>query len=303
MPAWAAPFPALSHRVADMKFDLKKDGLRIVVLVAAAALMAFNIKTFVRAGGLYPGGATGLSVLIQRAALQYLNLEIPYAPINLLLNALPIYIGFRYVGKKFTLLSMVMIVLTSIFTDLMPGVAITQDPVLIAVFGGMINGFVISVCLRMNANTGGTDILAIYLSQQRGIDSFNIILGLNAVILITAGLMFGLDKALYSIIFQFVSTQVLHLLYRQYQQGTLLVVTDKPQEVADAIYRTCHHGATILEGEGSHEHTEKKVTYSVVAASQTTQAVSIVKEIDSGAFVNVIHTEKISGRFFHEPQE
>ncbi len=298
--SFPAPFGAFGNM---MKFNLKKDGLRILVLVAMAALMALNIKTFVRAGGLYPGGATGLSVLIQRAAERYLNMQIPYAPINLLLNALPIYIGFRYVGKKFTLLSMVMIVLTSVFTDLMPSIAITQDPVLIAVFGGMINGFVISICLRMNANTGGTDILAIYLSQQRGVDSFNIILAINAVILISAGLMFGLDKALYSIIFQYVSTQVLHLLYRKFQQGTLLVVTDKPQEVADAIYRTCHHGATILEGEGSHEHTEKKVIYSVVSAAQTSQAVAIVKEIDPGAFVNVIHTEKISGRFFSEPQE
>ncbi len=241
--SFPAPFGAVGNM---MKFNLNKDGVQIMVLVAMAALMALNIKTFVRAGGLYPGGATGLSVLIQRAAERYLNMQIPYAPINLLLNALPIYIGFRYVGKKFTLLSMVMIVLTSVFTDLMPSIAITQDPVLIAVFGGMINGFVISICLRMNANTGGTDILAIYLSQQRGIDSFNIILAINAVILILAGLMFGLDKALYSIIFQYVSTQVLHLLYRKFQQGTLLVVTDKPQEVADAIYRTFHHGATIL---------------------------------------------------------
>ena len=66
--------------------------------------MALNIKTFVRTGGLYPGGATGLTILIQRIALQYFSLQLPYSVINLLLNAFPVYIGFRYIGKKFTLL-------------------------------------------------------------------------------------------------------------------------------------------------------------------------------------------------------
>ncbi|MBR1757623.1 MAG: YitT family protein [Lachnospiraceae bacterium] len=286
-----------------MKFNLKKDGLRILGVVAAALLMAFNLKAFVHVGGLYPGGATGLSVLIQRAAERYLSWHLPYTPINLLLNAIPIYIGFRYIGKKFTLFSMIQIVCTSIFTDLLPSVTITEDPFLIAIFGGIILGFVISVCLRLNATTGGTDFIAIYLSQKRGLDSFNVILAINAVILITAGLMFGLDKAMYSIVYQFVSTQVLHMLYRKYRQGTLLVVTTKPQEVADEIYRVCGHGATILEGEGSHEHTEKKVIYSVVSAAQTDQAVSTVKKVDPDAFVNVIRTEKISGRFYVEPEE
>ena len=99
-----------------MKFDAKKDIFRLAVLVGAAFLMALNIKTFVRAGGLYPGGVTGLTVLIQRAAEQYLHIEIPYTPVNLALNAVPIYIGFRYVGKKFTLFSLFMIVMTSVAT-------------------------------------------------------------------------------------------------------------------------------------------------------------------------------------------
>lgn len=286
-----------------MKLEPKKDLFRVAVITAAALLMATNIRTFVRAGGLYPGGVTGLTILIQRAAERYLNLAIPYTPVNLALNAIPVYIGFRYVGKKFTLFSLLMIVLTSVFADLIPGFAATDDEILVAIFGGIINGFVISICLHMNANTGGTDFIAIYLSERRGIDSFNIVLGFNIVILTLAGLMFGIDKALYSIIFQFVSTQTLHLMYQKYQQGTLLVVTTKPQEVADAIYENCHHGATILEGEGSYEHTEKKVVYSVVSAAQSRQAVNVVKEVDPQAFVNVIRTEQIAGRFYFEKEE
>ncbi|MCI7740182.1 MAG: YitT family protein [Lachnospiraceae bacterium] len=286
-----------------MKFNAKEDGKRIFIICLASLLMAVNIKSFVRTGGLYPGGATGLTILIQRVAQLFLNVELPYSVVNLLLNAVPVYIGFRFIGKKFTLYSCLMIVLTSVLTDIVPGYTITYDTLLISIFGGMINGLVISVCLLVNATTGGTDFIAIFLSEKKGVDSFNIILALNVVILAAAGILFGWDKALYSIIFQYASTQVLHTLYKKYQQNTLFVVTNKPQEVSEAIARECNHGATILEGEGSYEHCERHVVYSVVSSAESKRVIHAVKETDPEAFVNVIRTEQLSGRFYQKPTE
>lgn len=286
-----------------MKFQAKEDGKRILVICLASLLMAVNIKSFVRTGGLYPGGATGLTILIQRVTQLFLNVELPYSVVNLLLNAVPVYIGFRFIGKKFTLYSCLMIVLTSVLTDVVPGYTITYDTLLISIFGGMINGLVISVCLLVNATTGGTDFIAIFLSEKKGVDSFNIILALNVVILAAAGILFGWDKALYSIIFQYTSTQVLHTLYKKYQQNTLFVVTNKPQEVSEAIARECNHGATILEGEGSYEHCERHVVYSVVSSAESKHVIHAVKETDPEAFVNVIRTEQLSGRFYQKPTE
>lgn len=286
-----------------MKFNAKEDGKRIFIICLASLLMAVNIKSFVRTGGLYPGGATGLTILIQRVAQLFLNVELPYSVVNLLLNAVPVYIGFRFIGKKFTLYSCLMIVLTSVLTDIVPGYTITYDTLLISIFGGMINGLAISVCLLVNATTGGTDFIAIFLSEKKGVDSFNIILALNVVILAAAGILFGWDKALYSIIFQYASTQVLHTLYKKYQQNTLFVVTNKPQEVSEAIARECNHGATILEGEGSYEHCERHVVYSVVSSAESKHVIHAVKENDPEAFVNVIRTEQLSGRFYQKPTE
>lgn len=286
-----------------MKFDVKEDGKRIVVICLASLLMAVNIKSFVRTGGLYPGGATGLTILIQRIAQMFWKVELPYTLVNVLLNALPIYIGFRYIGKKFTLYSCLMIFLTGIFTDMVPGYKITYDLLLISIFGGMINGFVISVCFAMNATTGGTDFIAIYLSEKKGVESFNLVLGLNIIILSAAGLLFGWDKALYSIIFQYASTQVLHALYKKYQRLTVFVVTNKPQEISDAIFRVSHHGATILEGEGSYGHCERNVVYSVVSYAETKKVMNAIRETDPEAFVNAIRTEQLSGRFYQKPAE
>jgi uncharacterized membrane-anchored protein YitT (DUF2179 family) len=286
-----------------MNFDLKKDGKRILVICIAALIMALNIKTFVRAGGLYPGGATGLTILIQRLAERFLNLSLPYTLINLLLNAVPIYIGFRFIGKKFTLYSCLMIVLTSVLTDLIPAHVITYNTLLISIFGGMINGFVISLCLSMDATTGGTDFISIYLSEKTGMDSWNLVLGINIVILSAAGIAFGWDKALYSIIFQYASTQVLHEMYKRYQKETVFIVTNRPKEICDAISEVSHHGATILRGEGSFEHTERSLVYSVVSREEGKTVLSTVKKADPDAFVNVIRTEELSGRFYQRPTE
>lgn len=286
-----------------IKLDPKNDLKRAVVVAMAAVLTALNIKIFVRTGGLFPGGATGLTVLFQRLAQRFLGIELPFSPINILLNAFPVYIGFRYIGKKFTLFSCEMILLSAILTDMIPSHALTYDTLLIAVFGGIINGAVTTMCLRVNATTGGTDFISIFLSQKRGVDSFNLILGFNAVILLIAGFFFGWDKALYSIFYQYTTTQTLRLLYRNYQQETLFIVTDKWDEVRKAISETTHHGSTIWAAEGGYKEEWRNVVYSVVARSDVKRVTTVIREIDPGAFINAIPTERILGRFHQDPKD
>lgn len=286
-----------------MKFNLREDGKRIIIVCLAAIIMALNIKSFVRAGGLYPGGVTGLTLLIQRAMKTFLHVSLPYTLVNVGLNMFPVYIGFRFIGKKFTLYSCLMILLTSILTDILPGYVITYDILLISIFGGIVNGFVISLCLMSNVAVGGSEFLATFLSERKGMDAWNLILGLNVLIIGSAGILFGWDKALYSIIFQYTSTQVLYVLYKKYQQETLFVVTNRTKEVYEAISETSHHGATIMEGIGSYEYQERTIIYSVVSSAESKKVIQAIKEVDEEAFINVVKTEQVSGRFYQKPHE
>lgn len=286
-----------------MKFEPKKDIKRFVVICIASVLMAVNIKTFVRTGDLYPGGATGLTILLQTIFDRFFGISVPYTAINLLLNAFPVYIGFRFIGKKFTLFSCLMIILTSVLTDIIPAHVITYDVLLISIFGGILNGLAISMCLMVGATSGGTDFISIYLSEKKGVDSWNLILGLNIVIISIAGALFGWDKALYSIIFQFAATQVLHALYTRYQKRTLFIVTKKPEEISDVIYMITNHGATILEGKGSYEHCERNVVYSIVAKDEVKKVLRAVREVDENAFANEVKTEGLLGRFYQKPND
>lgn len=277
--------------------------MRILVISIASFIMALNINTFVNTGGLLPGGASGLTLLIQESARTFLGVNLSYTLINMLINAVPVYIGFKYIGKRFTLLSCWVILLTGILADALPHYTITHDLLLVSVFGGLINGAAISMCLLMDATSGGTDFVAIYVSEKTGIDSFNIPLVLNACILTAAGLLFDWNKALYSIIFQFASTAAIRTLYHKYQQATLFIVTNRPKEVCETISNISNHGATILEGEGSYEHCERSIVYSVVSSSESGRVLTAIREADPKAFVNVIKTQRVIGRFYQRPAD
>jgi uncharacterized membrane-anchored protein YitT (DUF2179 family) len=278
---------------------------RLCLVVFAGMLMAFNIKTFVHAGALIPGGFTGLSLLLQRICLQFGNFQLPFSVPFYILNAVPAAICFKFIGKKFTLYSVLAVIVTGLFADWMPSMFIEfiqlHDTLLSAVFGGAINALSIALCLYAGATSGGTDFIAIFISERYHRDAWNYIFMGNCVIIAVAGFLFGLDKALYSIIFQFTTTMTLEVLYRNYQQRTLLIITNKPDLIFSVINEKTHHGATCFEGFGSYEKKNRTLLYSVVTASQVKTLLPALRKIDKEAFINVLKTDQINGRFNQRP--
>ena len=121
----------------DNKFfyqnNFLKSMMSIVCVIVAAVVLSFNIKSFVRAANLIPGGFTGLSLLIQRSLDVFMGISVPYSFINVTLNVFPAFIGFKLIGKKFTTYTLILIVLNSFLVDLIPVTPITYDPLLVAI--------------------------------------------------------------------------------------------------------------------------------------------------------------------------
>lgn len=280
-----------------------KEAKRLLMITAGACIMAVNIKSFIRAGNLVPGGFNGITLLLQQIGRAFFDLEVPYTLINLLLNAVPVFISFKFIGKKFTLYSCLMIILSSVLTDILPGYTVTQDTLLVCVFGGIINAFAISLCLKAGATSGGTDFIAIFFSEKFGIDTFNYIFIGNVVVILIAGRLFGWDEALYSIIFQYASTQMLHMLYKRYQKQTLFIITEKQEEVYEEIKNITHHDATLFKGIGCYRKQECNMLYSVVGSDEIHKVVTKIREIDGQAFINIMKTEQITGRFYKKPND
>ena len=280
----------------------KKTIIKFLLLTLAAGIFAFNLKSFIRTGNLIPGGFSGITVLAQQIGRQFFGVEIPYSLVYLPLNVIPAYIGLRYIGKRFTFESFYVVVLSSILTDIIPNITITYEPILIALFAGIVGGIASVICLTAGASGGGTDFISIFLSEKHGIDAWGYILAGNIVLLVLGGLLFDFDRALYSIIYQYVITTMLGTYYKRYQQDTLLVVTSKPQEVLDKIYELTHHDGTIITGEGGYSGENKKIIYSVIGRDQSDKVINAIKEIDEGAFTNLIKTEQVNGRFYMTPK-
>jgi uncharacterized membrane-anchored protein YitT (DUF2179 family) len=280
---------------------------RLSLVLIGAVLMAFNINTFVHAGGIIPGGFTGLTLLIQGIALRFFGLSVPFSIILYILNVIPAVVCFRFIGKKFALYSSLVVVVSGLLTDFMPSMFIdvlqVHDTLLSAVFGGLLNAVSISLCLYADATSGGTDFIAIFISERYRKDAWNYIFAGNCVILALAAFLFTLDKALYSIIFQFTTTMALSSLYRSYQRRTLLIITGKPDEIYSLIKEQTNHAVTAFRGIGYYEKAERTMLYSVVSANEVPLLVTAIKKIDGSAFINVLKTEQINGRFYQRPKD
>ncbi len=281
----------------------KQHLISIICVCVASVIMSVNIKSFVRAGDLIPGGFTGLSLLIQRSFIDFMDINIPYSFINIVLNAIPALIGFKIIGKKFVGYSVVMIILNSLLVDIIPVTPITYDPLLVSVFGGILNGVAIVIALYGKASSGGTDFIAIYLSNKLKKPSWNFVFGINVVILMIAGLLFGFEAAMYSIIFQFVSTQVISSMHQRDRKVTLLIITSIAREIEEKLMDYTHHGVTRFEGQGCYMKEDKAMLYTVVGADEVRDVISFVKKVDPRVFINVLKSENVVGRFYQEPLE
>jgi len=275
------------------------------LITFSAFLIALNINTFIRAGDLIPGGFMGVVLLAQHFAEANFGVSIPFAPMFYALCAVPIVIGFLFIGKNFTIYSCIAIGLIGGLADLIPQVfpqgftayLDVQNPLLSAVFGGLLSAFAISLCLQAGATSGGTDIMAMFISEKFKQDGWRYIFIFNCVILLVAGIMFDIDKVLYSIIFQYVMTIGIKYFYLGHQQKTLLIITDSPTAVYDAIKSSINRAATSFSGIGQFLKKEKTLMYSVVSADEVNSVILAVKKSDPHAFVNVIHSEHIRGNF------
>lgn len=291
-------------RPNDKKSLLKETIIRLTCIFAYAIIVALTLKSFVHAGDLFPGGFTGLARLIQRIGLKYFDVQIPFAPLNVLFSAVPAAVSFKLIGKKFTLYSCLAIVLSSVFTDIVPAIPITEDMLLIAVFGGMLYGFACSLCLVARASAGGTDFISIALSERKNVDAWSYMLYANVVMLLFAGAMFGWDKALYSIIFQFTYIQVIKILDPDGGRETLLIVTGRESAGGVCVQiQDTNHTATLVEGVGLYNGTPCVLIYSVVERNQVRMLTRKIHQYDPKAFVNVLHTERVVGHFYRRPRD
>ena len=282
---------------------VKKHVQTTLMIIASALISALSLKVFISAGGLFPGGFSGLAVLLSRLIFRETGIDIPFGLLYVAFNIVPTILVYNFVGKWFTRYSVLQYALVSILVAIIPEMEITYDIVLIAIFGGILSGISASLALAANASGGGTDFIAIYISNKTNAPAWQYILYGNSGLLVVAGLLFGWEKALYSIIYQYVSTQVVNSMHQRYKLMSLRLFTEKPDEMIDAILKTTRHGITKLWGEGGYSKQPKCMLYMVVNAFEVEDIVAVAQMVDPKVFIDISKTERVLGNYYRKPLE
>jgi uncharacterized membrane-anchored protein YitT (DUF2179 family) len=266
--------------------------LDILIIIVGTAVSAVALNMLTIPSGLLAGGTTGIA--------QFINF---FNPINVgvfffLLNIPLMIAAYIFLGKKFSIYTIIAITLVSSFLYIFPVQHIwTENILLAAIFGGVLNGIGCGIVLRRGGSQGGIDIVSRIVAKYSNISVGKVNLVVNVTIVIASGFLFGSEIALYTIISMFTSMKTYDSVLSHVNRVTILIVTELGEEVNTAINEELHRGTTMWQATGGYTHHEKTVLLCVAVKGQVTQLKKIVKNVDSHAFVSVISTQNVIGRF------
>ncbi|MGV3329999.1 YitT family protein, partial [Streptococcus suis] len=184
----------------------------------------------------YSSGFTGVAQLVSSIVTDYTPFTISTGVLLLLLNIPVTILGWKKVGKSFTVYSFISVAATTLFLGIIPIQALSKDIILNAVFGGVILAVGVGITLKFGASTGGLDIIALILSRvkDRPIGTYMFIL--NAIIIVLAGLLYGAEKSLYTLVTLYTTTRVIDVIHTRHVKLTAMIVTKKGVELRKAIH-------------------------------------------------------------------
>ena len=283
-----------------MKKIKKRDLISFACVFCSSLIMAATTKTFVRPAHLLSGGFMGIALLVDMIA-DLFGKSIPTAFTLVVLNVPVALICAKKISKRFVFFSLLQVFLTSFLLQIIPNYPLFDEQVLNVVFGGYIWGMSIVLALKAGASSGGTDFIALYFANKNGREIWMQVFAFNAMILCVFGVVFGFDKAGYSILFQFISTKTISTFHTRYKRVMLHIYTVKKDEVVDTYLEKFHHGITALDGYGGYSHHPVSYLTAIVSSYEVGDVLEVLKETDPKIIVSVTKVENFIGRFYNKP--
>lgn len=263
-------------------------------LAIGAILASTALEIFLVPNNIIDGGVVGISIISSHLT------KLPLGAFIFLLNLPFLLIGYKQIGKTFVISTLFSITLLSIGVSVLhPVPGITDDILLAAVFGGITLGIGVGLIIRYGGSLDGTEIVAIILDKKSSFSVGEIVMFFNVFILGSAGLFFGWDKAMYSLIAYFIAFKVIDITIEGLEESkAAFIISEKPEEIAEVLMARLGRGVTFLDGKGGYSKEEKSVLYCVLTRLEISKLKGIVDEIDDGAFVTIndVH-EVMGGRF------
>ncbi len=270
--------------------------LRCIMMIIGAAIYTIGLDVFLVPNNIIDGGVVGISLMV--ASLSGYSFSIFVVLINLPF----LYLGYRVIGKTFTLSTLFAIIWMAIFYALAHNLPpVTTDPFLGAIFGGIILGLGVGLIIRNGGSLDGSEIVAIIFDKKSTFSVGELVMAMNLVILGTAGFVYSWNSAMYSLIAYFIAYKMIDITITGLEEskGVMIITNEENSEViADALNARLGRGVTVLYGEGGYLKQPKRVLYSVVTRLEITKLKEIVYDKDESAFITITDVHDVFGGQF-----
>jgi uncharacterized membrane-anchored protein YitT (DUF2179 family) len=256
---------------------------KYVLIFLGSVLAAVGLEIFLIPNQIIDGGVIGISIIAS-----FLT-KFPVGAFIFVLNIPFLIVGYKQIGKTFAISTLFAVASLSIWVSFLhPVPGLTKDVLLAAVFGGIILGIGVGLIIRYGGSLDGTEIVAIILDKRSGFSVGEIIMFFNIFILSSAGLVFGWDKAMYSLIAYFIAYKMIDITVQGLNESkAVFIISEQAEKIAEVLMARLGRGVTVLHGKGGYSGEAKSVLYTVLTRLEIAKLKTIINEIDENAFVTI----------------
>ena len=263
----------------------------LFMITVGAVIAAFALEEFLVPFTILDGGVVGISMIISQLS------GWPLGVLTIVLNIPFMILGYRRLGKRFLIKAIYAMVVFSSFLGVFEHMKeVTNQEILVVVFGGVLLGIGVGLILRYGGCLDGTEIVAMLLSHHMEFSVGQIVLFFNIIIYAVAGLLFGPDRALYSLLTYFITSKIIDIVENGMEQGkSVMIITDHGKDIADKIYSQLGRTCTQMEGKGMVSNGKKTVLYCVITRVEVPAIKKIINDADVSAFMTISDVSEIVG--------
>lgn len=273
--------------------------LDFIIIFLGCIIASLGVNLFLVNAQLLSGGATGGALI-----LQYLS-EIPSGISVFIINIPLFFLSYKMLSKRFTLytaIGMISLSVALIITKPLSHLVKVEDILLYCIYGGVLCGLGYGLVFSRNGSTGGTDIITMVVRKKfSNFEIGKLSFAINCVIIFIGALIFGLPKALYTLISIFVQGAIVDKVINGFNsKKLLLILTEKEDDIIQYVIKDMNRGVTSLIAEGEYTHKLKKMLYIAVTSSQMVHLKSKILRIDPKAFITIIDVSEVNGKGFYK---
>ena len=276
--------------MSRIKNNYLRNTITFVMLIMGSLIAAAALECFLIPNTILDGGITGISIII------YKLFKIPLWLLVVILNIPFMYIGFRNLGNRFlirTIISMLSFALFLSFFEIVQ--PFTEEILLATIFGGALLGLGVGIIIHFGGCVDGTESVAIVISKKTSLSVGQVVLFFNLIIFGIAGFIFGFDRAMYSLLTYVITFKVIDFVSEGLEQAkAAMIITSKGTDLSKEIYKKLGRTTTTIKGKGLISG-EKEVLYCVLTRIEIFELRHLVEEMDESAFVTITDVSDIIG--------